>query len=128
MVGFKLHWQLAPEQTEALREFMDLFLFSGGYGGLSLVEADVANLCLVVRRKTLRKIGGWNQLLAMLLGENHLLAQRLQNATAAVGTPPGHFADPIRVSRSKGRWTLARRRSGRSHPFIHWRRHGNRLA
>lgn len=81
MVGFKLHWQLAPKQTEALREFMDLFLFSGGYGGLSLVEADVANLCLVVRRKTLRKIGGWNQLLAMLVGENHLLAQRLHGAT-----------------------------------------------
>ena len=79
MVGFKLHWQLAPEQTEALREFMELFLFSGGYGGLSLVEADVANLCLVVRRNTLRGIGGWNQLLAMLVGENHLLAQRLQN-------------------------------------------------
>ncbi len=81
MVGFKLHWRLAPEQTKALREFMDLFLFSGGYGGLSLVEADVANLCLVVRRKTLRKIGGWNQLLAMLVNENELLAQRLKRAT-----------------------------------------------
>jgi flavin-dependent dehydrogenase len=82
MVGFKLHWRLALEQTEALREFMDLFLFPGGYGGLSLVEADAANLCLVVRRKTLRKIGGWNQLLATLLNENQLLAQRLQGATA----------------------------------------------
>jgi flavin-dependent dehydrogenase len=81
MVGFKLHWRLAPEQTEALREFMDLFLFIGGYGGLSLVEADVANLCLVVRRMTLRRIGGWNDLLATLLNENPHLAQRLQDAT-----------------------------------------------
>ena len=80
MVGFKLHWRLAPEQAEALREFMDLFLFQGGYGGLSLVEADAANLCLVVRRKTLRKIGGWNDLLATLRKENQLLAQRLQGA------------------------------------------------
>jgi menaquinone-9 beta-reductase len=82
MVGFKLHWRLTPEQTEALREFMDLFLFPGGYGGLSLVEADVANLCLVVRRKILRKIGGWNELLATLLRENQLLKQRLQGAVA----------------------------------------------
>jgi flavin-dependent dehydrogenase len=80
MVGFKLHWRLAPEQTEALREFMDLFLFPGGYGGLSLVEAEVANFCLVVRRKTLRKIGGWDELLATLLKENQLLAQRLKGA------------------------------------------------
>jgi flavin-dependent dehydrogenase len=81
MVGFKLHWRLAPAQTEALREFIDLFLFPGGYGGVSLVEADVANLCLVVRRSTLRKIGGWNELLATLLSENSHFARRMQGAT-----------------------------------------------
>jgi flavin-dependent dehydrogenase len=81
MVGFKLHWRLAPEQTEAMREFMDLFLFRGGYGGLCLVEADVANLCLVVRRSTLRKSGGWSELLATLLKDNSHLGQRLHGAT-----------------------------------------------
>jgi flavin-dependent dehydrogenase len=81
MVGFKLHWRLALGQTEAMREFMDLYLFHGGYGGLSLVEADVANLCLVVRRKTLRRIGGWNELLATLLNENPHMRKRMNGAT-----------------------------------------------
>ena len=82
LVGFKLLWRLVPAQTEALREFMELFLFSGGYGGLSLVEGDIANLCLVVRRSTLRKLGGWSELLASLLNENRQMRQRLGGAQA----------------------------------------------
>jgi flavin-dependent dehydrogenase len=81
LVGFKLHWRLASAQTEALREFMDLYLFPGGYGGLSLVEGDAANLCLVVRRSTLRRIGGWNRLLEMLVKEIPHLGQRMHGAT-----------------------------------------------
>jgi flavin-dependent dehydrogenase len=81
-VGFKLHWQLAPAQTESLRGFIEIFLFSGGYGGLSLVERDVANLCLVVRRSTLRNKTGWADLLAAILDENRHLKQRLQGANA----------------------------------------------
>ena len=82
LVGFKLHWQLAHPQIEALRGYMELFLFPGGYGGLSLVEGDVANLCLVVRRTELRRMGGWNTQLAAILADNRLLRQRLQGATA----------------------------------------------
>ena len=70
LVAFKLHWQLGRAQTEALREFIEIFLFSGGYGGLALVERDVANLCLVVRRSELRRIGGWTELLASVLDDN----------------------------------------------------------
>jgi flavin-dependent dehydrogenase len=80
LVGFKLHWRLAPKQTEALRDFMDLFLFRGGYGGLSLVEDDTANLCLVVRRSELRKLGGWGELLAALLNQNRHMRMRLEDA------------------------------------------------
>ncbi len=80
LVGFKLHWRLMPAQTEALREFMELFLFSGGYGGLSLVECDAANLCLVVLRNRLRKVGGWTELLAELREDNPMLRQRLHGA------------------------------------------------
>jgi len=79
-IGFKLHWQLPPAQTEALRECIELFLFRGGYGGLSLVEEDAANLCLVVDRARLRQLGGWPQLLAALLAENRLLSERLHGA------------------------------------------------
>ena len=80
LVGFKLHWRLEPAQTEALKGFIEIFLFPGGYGGLSLVEGDVANLCLVVRRARLRLVGGWNGLLASILEANRHMQQRLQRA------------------------------------------------
>lgn len=80
LIGFKLHWRLASLQTEALREFMELFLFPGGYGGLSLVEGDVANFCLVVRRSALRTKGGWPALLWAIQDDNPHIALRLRGA------------------------------------------------
>jgi flavin-dependent dehydrogenase len=87
LVAFKLHWQLERSQTEALREFIEIFLFAGGYGGLSLVERDVANLCLVVRRARLRRIGGWTELLASVLDDNRHIQQCLQDAKALWDRP-----------------------------------------
>jgi flavin-dependent dehydrogenase len=101
LVGFKLHWQLAAQEIEALRGSMDLFLFAGGYGGLCLVEEDAANLCLVVRRKRLRQVGGWSQLLTALLTENRLVRQRLaggrpvwERPLAISSIPYGYLAEP----------------------------------
>jgi flavin-dependent dehydrogenase len=108
LVGFKLHWRLASAQTEALRECMELYLFPGGYGGISLVEGDHANLCLVIRRAALRKLGGWPELLASIQEENPHLAQRLSGASAlwdrplAVSSIPyGHLA-----GRPNGLWCV----------------------
>jgi flavin-dependent dehydrogenase len=99
LVAFKLHWQLDPAQTENLRYFIELFLFPSGYGGLSLVERNIANLCLVVRQVELRRIGGWQKLLASVLDENRHLKQRLEGAKAfwdrplAISSIPyGHLA------------------------------------
>jgi flavin-dependent dehydrogenase len=80
LVGFKLHWRLTEAQTAALREVMELFLFPGGYGGLALVEGDVANLCLVVRRERLRAAGGWAELLASIRRDNRRLDRCLRGA------------------------------------------------
>jgi len=80
LVGFKMHWRLTAAQTAALRESIELFLFSGGYGGLSLVEGDVANFCFVVRRARLRAKGGWAELLAAIQEEVPHIAERLQGA------------------------------------------------
>jgi flavin-dependent dehydrogenase len=80
LIGFKIYWRLAPAQFSALRGFMDLFLFPGGYGGLSLVENEAANLCLVVRRSVLRSLGGWNPLLADLRKANEQLRNLLDGA------------------------------------------------
>jgi flavin-dependent dehydrogenase len=99
LVGFKLHWRLAPDQIEALRGAMELFLFCGGYGGLSLVEEEGGNLCLVVQHTELRRLGGWSGLFASILEENRLLRARLGGAQAmwrrplAVSPIPyGHLA------------------------------------
>jgi flavin-dependent dehydrogenase len=80
LVGFKLHWRLSLAQIDFLRERMELYLFPGGYGGLSLVENDAANLCLVVRRSRFRLLGGWAELLAAILDGNRHLRQLLRGA------------------------------------------------
>jgi menaquinone-9 beta-reductase len=80
LIGFKLHWQLAPAQVQTLRNHMDLYLFPGGYGGLCLVESDIANFCLVVQRSTLRAHGAWPHLLAAILAQNAHLRRLLSGA------------------------------------------------
>lgn len=87
LIGFKMHWSLAPAQIAALRGCMDLYLFPGGYGGLSLFENDVANLCLVVSRSTLRRFGAWPNLLASILRANRHLQQLLAGAMALWSRP-----------------------------------------
>jgi len=91
LTGFKMHWQLVPAQIEALRGCMDLYLFPGGYGGLSLIEGDVANLCLVVRRSELRAAGEWHRLLTRILARNAHLRRQLEGAQAL-------WAQPIAIS------------------------------
>jgi flavin-dependent dehydrogenase len=81
LIGFKLHWRLTPDRTDALRDWMELFLFPGGYGGLALVEGGVANLCLVVRRNQLQKLGGWTELLAAIFDDNRHMRRLLEGAT-----------------------------------------------
>jgi flavin-dependent dehydrogenase len=82
LVGFKMHWQLAPAQTAALREAMELYLFKGGYGGISLIENAQANLCLVIKRSRLRRLGGWDALFESILAEVPHIAERLDGARA----------------------------------------------
>ncbi len=79
-VGFKLHWKLTPAAAETLRDAMELFLFRGGYGGISLVEDDAANMCLVVRRAALHASGGWTGLIKNICARNSLLRERLDGA------------------------------------------------
>ncbi|MFZ0303582.1 MAG: FAD-dependent monooxygenase [Terracidiphilus sp.] len=80
LVGFKMHWRLTAAQTRELREAMELFLFRGGYGGISLVEHDVANLCFVVQRRTLRRMGGFEEALDSATAQIPQLKMRLAGA------------------------------------------------
>lgn len=87
LVGFKMHWRLTPGQTAALHGVMELFLFRSGYGGLSLVEQEAANLCFVVRRRRLAALGGWAELVRSMRDELALLRERLEDATACWTKP-----------------------------------------
>ncbi|MGH9600694.1 MAG: NAD(P)/FAD-dependent oxidoreductase [Terracidiphilus sp.] len=108
LIGFKLHWQLASAQTDALRDVMELFLFPGGYGGLSLVERDAANLCLVVKRSALRRMGDWTNLLRSILAGNRRVAEVLQGANPlwprplAISPIPYGYA----AQQARGLWRL----------------------
>jgi len=99
MVGFKLHWRLAPAAASALAGAVELFLFRHGYAGLEPVEDGRANLCLLVRQSRLAALGGsWDALLAALRAESPLLDGRLDGArpcwwpaVAVAGLPFGHL-------------------------------------
>jgi flavin-dependent dehydrogenase len=108
LVGFKMHWQLNPVQTKAIRGVMELFLFPGGYGGLSLIETETANLCLVVHRAELQRAGNWSELLAAVLSENPHVLQRMQGAEALWEKPLAVSPIPYGylVSQPCGTWCV----------------------
>lgn len=109
LIGFKLHWRLAPREAAALDRHVELFLFPGGYAGLEPVEGGLANLCLLVRRREYARVGGgWDALLAHLRAACPHLDQRLRDATpcrdrplAIAGLPYGHVQ-----RESGGPWRL----------------------
>jgi flavin-dependent dehydrogenase len=81
LIGFKVHFRLASATARELENCMELFLFSNGYGGLSLVDAGIANLCLVVRRAAWQKALDWSNLLSGIMNENRRLRQLFEGAT-----------------------------------------------
>ena len=107
LVGFKLHLKLADDQVEKLKSFVELFVFPGGYAGLTLVENDRANLCLVVTRRMFARIGGWDLLFASLR-DLPVLGQRLMESRQLVTRPLAISAIPYGhvQSGSGGVWRL----------------------
>ncbi|WP_203330460.1 NAD(P)/FAD-dependent oxidoreductase [Rhodovastum atsumiense] len=88
LVGFKLHYRLAPAQRQALRRHVEVILFREGYAGLQPVEADRANLCLLVRRGWLTRAGGtWDALLPALRHASRHLDARLDGAVPLFEPP-----------------------------------------
>lgn len=88
LVGFKLHWSLAPEQAADLESFVELILFPGGYAGLEPVEGGRANLCVLVRRAKLAALGrNWDGLLAAMRSACPLLDRRLTGAQPCTARP-----------------------------------------
>jgi flavin-dependent dehydrogenase len=107
LIGFKLHLRLADDQVAKLKSYVELFLFRGGYAGLTLVENDIANLCLVVTRQAFSRIGGWDFLFASLC-DMPGLGQRLAQSRPVVPRPLAISAIPYGhvQSGSEGIWRL----------------------
>ena len=109
LVAFKMYWRLLPEQAAALEGHVELVLYRGGYAGLQPVEEGVANLCCMVERAELQRMGGrWENLLAGMQRECGLLRERLQGAEPLLEKPLAIAAIPYGYVRemSDGLWAL----------------------
>lgn len=88
LVGLKMYYSLAASQVATLRQSIEVILFTGGYAGLQLVEAEQAVLCMLVPAARLRAADGqWDGVLASLMRECPHLAERLAGARALATRP-----------------------------------------
>lgn len=91
LVGLKIHLRLPPSQERALSGRVELFFVPGGYAGLELVEDGIANLCLVLRRATVKALApGWAALRDHLAAASPRLGERLFGASP-------HWDKPLAV-------------------------------
>jgi menaquinone-9 beta-reductase len=103
LVAFKMYWRLAPEQAAELEGHVELMLYRGGYAGLQPVEEGAANLCCLVERGELQRLGGrWENLLASMQRECGLLRERLQGAQVLLEKPLAVSAIPYGYVRADG--------------------------
>ncbi len=95
LIGFKIHYQLNPDQTQALSRHVEIILFKGGYAGLEPVESSKANLCLVVKKSRFTACGkNWEEFLKDLLIQTPSLADRLEGATTSWARPLAIYGIP----------------------------------
>lgn len=87
-VAFKMYFRLVPGQAAALAGASELMLYPGGYGGIQPVEGGIANLCCVVQRRHLARVGyRWEGFLAKMQRECPHLAMRLHGAEPLLTRP-----------------------------------------
>jgi len=110
LVAFKMHLKLSGEQTRQLNEAVEVVLFPGGYLGMQPTEDGNANLCLLIRGNTLRRIGGsWPAVLEHLKASSRFLRERLWAAQECFSRPFALSHIPygyIRPETPEGLWAL----------------------
>jgi flavin-dependent dehydrogenase len=109
LVAFKMYWRLTAAQAAALDGHVELILYRGGYAGLQPVEEGAANLCCLIERGELQRLGGrWEKLLAAMLAQSAHLRERLQGAEALLERPLAVSAIPYGLVRERadGVWRL----------------------
>jgi menaquinone-9 beta-reductase len=80
-VGLKMHLQLTPDIRRALAGRVELFLMDRSYVGLELIEDGIGNLCFLLPRDVVARLGAdWTSLQNHLLDALPSLAERLSGA------------------------------------------------
>lgn len=81
MIGLKMHLRPSSETRRALVGRVELFFLDRSYIGLELIEDGIANLCLIMPRATMSRLGpGWPALHGHLASALPSLAERLEGA------------------------------------------------
>ncbi len=110
LVGFKMYFRLAAAQLEALKGWVELFLFPGGYAGLQMVEGGQANLCLLVTREQFARCGGaWTALLEHMLQSSPPLRVWMDGAEPVLDRPLAVSSIPyglLPAETTDGLWRL----------------------
>jgi len=88
LVGLKMHFKPAARVHQALKRQVELTLLDGSYVGLELIEEGIANLCLLLPKGTVSRIGpGWPALRDYLANSLPHLAERLSGAEPLFDRP-----------------------------------------
>lgn len=104
LIGFKMHFHLQDDQTQALRHHVEMLLFDGGYAGMELVENDIANLCLLISKQQYKICQkDWIRLLEALQQASPILKRRLNGAMPVWQKPLAVYGMPYGyIHRDKG--------------------------
>lgn len=95
LIGFKTYFRLTPQARSALNRYSDPILFQDGYAGLQLVEGGLVNLCLLISRARVKRVGSkWASLFDDLLKCCPCLARRLAGATEVLQQPLAIYRVP----------------------------------
>ncbi len=76
LVGFKTHLANAAVP----RNVCEIYFFRGGYGGLSLIENNLANHCFLVESAIVKEFGGAERIVKELIFQNPRARAALENA------------------------------------------------
>jgi flavin-dependent dehydrogenase len=95
LVGFKTYFVLSADQRRALNGCVEVMMFSDGYAGLQHVEGGRTNLCLLIDKSRMQRVGGnWEGLLEDLRQDSPHLCARLRGAVPALSRPLSIFRVP----------------------------------
>jgi hypothetical protein len=87
-VAFKQYFRLARENEDALAHRVELVLFPGGYAGLLFLPQGIMNLCLLVKRPMLQRLGNrWPNLLAHIKASSSYFGQYVDDAAPLLPKP-----------------------------------------